>query len=347
MKKITLLYIALIGMLAFSCAKQDADPVLDLNEVVAPVASQPAASTSVVLSEENADSEITFAWSKADYKINLAVSYTVMMDFAGNDFANAFQVLNTDAATASLSYAAFNNILNANGAIPGAVANVEYYVVASVSDYADNIMSSTTSFDVTPYLAVIDYPKLYVPGSYQGWDVAKESTVIYSLKSNGKYEGYLFMDAGADPIEFKFADGPSWDVNYGDDGEDGTLDKDGANIKVAEAGMYKLNVNLNDFTYTTMLTTWGIIGDATAGGWDSDQDMSWDADNNVLTATLDLTAGEIKFRANDGWDLNYGDDGPSGYLNAGGANIVIAEAGNYTITLNLGVANYTYTIVQN
>jgi hypothetical protein len=188
------------------------------------------------------------------------------------------------------------------------------------------------------------YPVLYVPGSYQGWDPAKTSTVIASAKADGKYEGYLyFADAGA---QFKFADGPSWDVNYGDDGANGTLDRNGANIVAKDAGYYKINVDLPALTYTYLKTDWGIIGSATANGWDADQNMTFDPATGIWTAVLDLKVGEMKFRANDGWDLNYGDDGANGTLEQNGANIPITEGGTYTITLKLGVPDYTYTVVR-
>jgi hypothetical protein len=59
--------------------------------------------------------------------------------------------------------------------------------------------------------------------------------------------------------------------------------------------------------------------------------MSWDAVNGVFTATLTLTAGEFKFRANDDWGYNLG--GPLGALVPDGGNISTA-AGTFTITLN-------------
>ncbi|HAG15213.1 MAG TPA: DUF5116 domain-containing protein [Bacteroidales bacterium] len=343
MKKIILLYIALIGIVSFSCTKKDAEPVLDLTAVIAPVVSQPAANASIVLTEEEAASKVTFTWSAADFKVNLAVTYRVMMANAGTDFAEEFEILKTTNLTGDISYADLNNKLNVNGGQPGVASDVEFRVVASVSDIVEVVNSTVVAVQITPYLAIINYPKLYVPGGYQGWDVTNENTVIYSLKSDGKYEGYLYFKDT--PTEFKFADGPSWDVNYGDDLADGTLDRNGANIVAAAAGMYKLNVNINTLTYTKLLTAWGIIGSATAGGWDSDQKMVYDETNRVLTLTLDLVAGEIKFRANDAWDLNYG--GAGGYLVVGGDNIAIAAAGNYTITINLSVANYTYTILKN
>ncbi|HEY1114592.1 MAG TPA: hypothetical protein VGE66_13565, partial [Chitinophagaceae bacterium] len=66
------------------------------------------------------------------------------------------------------------------------------------------------------------------------------------------------------------------------------------------------------------------------------------------TVTLNLTAGEIKFRANDGWDINLGDKGNDKTLEPGGDNIPIAAAGNYTVTLNLTYGgNWSYTIKMN
>ena len=60
--------------------------------------------------------------------------------------------------------------------------------------------------------------------------------------------------------------------------------------------------------------------------------MTWDAGNGVFTATLTLSVGEFKYRANDGWDVNLG--GSLTALEANGANIGISEAGTYKITLD-------------
>ncbi|MBT6763090.1 MAG: DUF5116 domain-containing protein, partial [Prolixibacteraceae bacterium] len=53
------------------------------------------------------------------------------------------------------------------------------------------------------------------------------------------------------------------------------------------------------------------------------------------------------FRANDDWALNYGDTDFDGVMEEGGDNLPVADAGNYTIILNLEVAGYSYSIVKN
>jgi len=64
-----------------------------------------------------------------------------------------------------------------------------------------------------------------------------------------------------------------------------------------------------------------------------------------LLITTDLVVGEIKFRANDAWDLALG--GTVDALTTTGGNLAIAAAGNYTITLDLSKATYTCTIKKN
>ena len=185
------------------------------------------------------------------------------------------------------------------------------------------------------------YPDLHVPGSYQGWNPEDENTVIASVNDDGNYEGYLyFAEAGA----FKITDGPSWDVAWGDSDGDGILELGGNDISVAEPGFYRLAVNLNDLSYRIDKTEWGLIGSATPGGWDADTDMSYDVEEGAWTLRVDLEQGAVKFRANDGWDLNFGDDGADALLELNGGDISIPSKGTYLFKLYLDKPDYTYAI---
>lgn len=170
---------------------------------------------------------------------------------------------------------------------------------------------------------------LYVPGGHQGWDPASAPT-LYNRNFDFKYSGYVyFADANT---EFKFTAQPGWaGTNYGDGG-DGTISTDGGNLKVAEAGMYKIDVDLTANTYTLTKTEWGLIGDATDGGWDNSTPMSYDPTTGLWSVTTTLKDGTFKFRANNAWDINLGGD--LNNLSYGGDNIA-ATAGTYTITLDL------------
>jgi len=134
--------------------------------------------------------------------------------------------------------------------------------------------------------------------------------------------------------EFKFRANHSWDYNYGSDEADGKLQAGGANIPVDIEDDYAITLDFstpNEYTYS--VHRWGVIGGATPDPtWGSDFNMSWDAENSVFTITIDLTAGEFKFRADDGWAVNFGGDLDN--LTQDGSNLSVSENGNYTLTLD-------------
>ncbi|MCB0374248.1 MAG: SusF/SusE family outer membrane protein, partial [Muricauda sp.] len=129
--------------------------------------------------------------------------------------------------------------------------------------------------------------------------------------------------------------------NLGDDGADGTLEPNGANIAVT-AGTYKITMNLSDNTYTMEAFSWGIVGSGyNDWGATPDAKFTYDYVTNTFKVGVKLVDGEIKFRKNNDWGENFGDTGANGTLDAGGDNIVVT-AGFYAITLDL--VNGTYTM---
>ena len=129
----------------------------------------------------------------------------------------------------------------------------------------------------------------------------------------------------------------NWDNgNYGtgtinDDGLSGTLINYGGSGNVlATPGFYRATVNLADMTYSlTPIFGIGIIGPAQAGGWDTDTDLAYNPETRAWEGTVELAADEFKFRANDGWDINWG--GTADNLIQDGPNLKIEEAGTYYI----------------
>jgi hypothetical protein len=210
----------------------------------------------------------------------------------------------------------------------------------AVSKFID-ISSLKGARNVSYLKSVNAYPEIYVPGAHQEWD-PPTAPALGSVSSDDNYEGYVWFDAGT---EYKFTPARDWVADWGDDGADGTLEAGGANIMAVDAGYYKLNVDVAGLTYTAEATSWGIIGDATPGAWDSDTDMTYDAATDSWSAVITLGAGELKFRANDDWVIDLGDTDSDDVLDYGGDNIPITEAGSYLVTLFLGSPDYTYTLV--
>lgn len=144
------------------------------------------------------------------------------------------------------------------------------------------------------------------------------------------WRGVIHMPAGG----WKFRANNSWDYNYGADAGSNDLKAGGENIATAAEDNYAITLDLSHpLAYTYRADFWGVIGDATPGGWDNDTNMTWDEANGVFTVTLNLTAGSFKFRANDAWSYSLG--GTLAELTSdNGANLPVAVAGTYTITLN-------------
>lgn len=171
------------------------------------------------------------------------------------------------------------------------------------------------------------------------------ASIPFMKVSDGVFEIYAPLEAGTG---FKFLEVQDWAGDWGEDPNNpGTIIQQGErDAMVAESGFYRIRIDFNDKGIGLTKTDWGLIGDATPTGWDSDTDMTFQNDFE-WTITIDLTAAKIKFRANDGWDINFGDNGADGSLESGGADIVVDEAGNYTVTMKLYPEGYTYDLIKN
>jgi len=86
---------------------------------------------------------------------------------------------------------------------------------------------------------------------------------------------------------------------------------------------------------------WGLVGSAAPNGWDGPDLEMYETGSNQYAIYAGLTAGEMKFRYNEDWGNNYGDNGADGTLEGGGSNIVIPSAGTYFVTMDLNNATYT------
>jgi len=148
--------------------------------------------------------------------------------------------------------------------------------------------------------------------------------------------------------EFKIREDNAWGLNYGDNGADGTLEQNGANITIS-AGHYIIDFDAVNFTITITPagTVWGVVGSATLNGWGAAEDVKLMPDpcNDGVYIVKDvvLTDGEIKFRQDDAWGVNVGDNGADGTYEANGANIAVT-AGTYDMTLDTVNGTYTLTV---
>ncbi len=214
-------------------------------------------------------------------------------------------------------------------------------------DHSFHIDGSALMYRFTVNLAEMTYEINELNFSEYIWEAGvnnnwgADAQPLYCANQDGIYAGFFYAqdaDWSGGMGAFKFTGAfNSWDEgNYGtgtinDDGLTGTLIDDGGSGNVlATPGFYKAEVNLAEMTYKlTPITGIGLIGPAQAGGWDTDTDLTYNPETRAFEGTLELTADEFKFRANDAWDINWG--GTLDNLTQDGPNLKIEKAGKYFI----------------
>jgi hypothetical protein len=200
-------------------------------------------------------------------------------------------------------------------------------IAVTAGNYKITFNTSAKTYTIEPYSWGI------VGSAYNDWGATPDYKFTYDDATDQWRAIVKLLDG-----EFKIRKNNDWGTNYGDTGADGTLEAGGDNIAVT-AGNYQITFNEKDLTVeiTPIDIIWGLVGSA-YNNWgatpDAQFDRDWRNDGVWVLRNVTLLDGEFKFRANNDWATNYGDDGANGSLEPGGANIV-AAAGVYTITLDL------------
>ncbi len=308
-------------------------------EFTAPVLTTPAAGTHLTLTEAQEHDSLEIAWKAADYGFPASILYTVQMAKAGTYFESAVKIAETKGTHMKTDYATLNNNALIAGFVPETPAEVEFRVIATINNHIQTLHSEPVDLTLTAYNVTVNYPILYVPGSYQGWNPAEPQTVIASPKANQVYEGYLWFTANT---EFKLLGQPSWGELEWGSGGDGKLAPRGGNITVnnTTAGLYKLVADLNSLTYSTTPVTWSITGTATSG---SLVQLNYDETTKRLQVTTTLSEGQFVFQEtgadNRTLGVYFGNQ-----LMDNGTEIIIPTTGEYTIILNLSQYPYMYNV---
>lgn len=314
-----------------------------------PVLTSPAASSTTSIDDSNLSDQFAMEWDAAEFSSAGDVTYLIEAAVAGTDFATTAILGKTTETTLAITNEALNYYVVGNlGQNEASAVATEIRIKAITS--TTELISEVTNITVNT-LDAMEKGVLWTPGSHQGWDPSTAGTI--SQIGEHLFEGYMYFAEGAG---FKFTSSPDWDhTNFGF-ASDGVLTKDGtADGLSVEAGYYKFKVDTSALTYETVkVTSFGLIGTATAGGWDTSTDMTYDADANTWSITTDLVVGAMKFRADNDWAINYGVkdiNAKRGPLVFDAASFDIKADGNYTVILSFdsGTSPYefNYEIIEN
>jgi len=339
MKKNIFLIILTLGLFSFFACEKDGTLVTIKENPVPCSLKTPTGANGLAFTKADAANAIEFTWSAADFGFQAAVNYGVQLATKDN-FSDAKTLITTKTLKGSAKVSDINGIFISLKLAVGVSTTVKCRIYSVVSTKVDTAYSAITSFTVTPYDDVVDYPMLYVPGDYQGWKLGDVNGRLFSYGFNNDYENILRLNANG----FLIVPSPtSWDLKWGlgsitasGDNYSGTLAAGGGDIKPITAACYVVKFNTTTLAVSfTKTNDWGIIGSAIQpSDWGSDVDMFYNGQRQMWEITRDFVAGEFKFRPNDVWSGDF----PS-------PNLVIPTAGNYTIRME--TVNKTYKIIKN
>ncbi len=312
---------------------------------------------------------LTLVWEKAEIDSPTPITYTVELAAAGTEFATPFNAASTTETFVTWTVEEFNAAVIQAGLEPGIEGAVEARVISAIGSTGSIAQfSDAITYFATPYTNKA--PELFLVGAFQAYYGRNAWTPTEAFQMNyigdGStqiFEGYIKL--GADD-GFKFisaaADWGTLDGNYGtiDGAQDGNITNDGgsSDVKPGVAGLYYVQVDIDNLAYQIIRMDWGIIGAATPLGWDGETAMTYDFDANQYTITTTLVDGEMKLRskntsnaifgADEDWKFNVGDSGDEAVAADTGDGNFAVSAGNYTISLGIGIDGKATTgITQN
>lgn len=274
-----------------------------------------AVAESYVLDTNNPDEVLdTLSWGKMDFGYPAAVTYTVEVDKADNDFKTAQAVtavsnIRAEIVSKSLN-AAVLKVLKANeisfGEGDKLTIGVEFRIRASISDAVAPVYSlNAQASKVTPFY-VAEFPEeVFMVGAQfgdWGWD---NEGVVDLVPVNGKagmFWTVKYVEAGKG---FKFNSIKDWDGSFGLLKTNIGVTEDGGNAVVAESGFYTIFVDLKNETLAVEPAEVYGIGGA-FGGWNMG-DYPFVAQDQKMTITT-TKADELRMCATGAYAKSLGID---------------------------------------
>ncbi len=329
----------ILGSLLFLGSSCDSDAALTTLKAVSFPSEINVSSSKIVLTEDTAEDQVLLvSWPEVTFPVEAPVTYALQFDLVGDTSgANAWlKAKRIEVGTDVLSKTLIGEELNKIAVDLGLPIDVEGKLVVRVEAAMDRkVFSNPITLTITPYEKSVVFGEIYMPGSYQGWGI--ETAAALTAIQKGVYQGYMTAAVGAG-LGFKLNTERNWAQFYGAGATNSDLkNMSDTDFQLPAAGSFQIKVNLNTLKWTATPYTWGIVGDGTSGGWDNSTPMSYDHQTKTWKVTAVLVPGNVKFRLNNSWTINYGSKNTTdgiAYLDDSGAHY-IGEGGTYEITMKI------------
>ena len=347
-----------------SCLKEEERVIFDASKCTPPAISE----------YEVTDGTVSVKYTPATLNINQKIAYHMLalVSLDGKTMSKSLTTADKDGVL-TVTSSNLGRTLMALGCEEGTVHSLKIVVRASSlktpeDDAPDSYVESLASVDLDAYEIIVPGGDPYarytekspwgLVGSFNGWG----SDPDVEMWTNGTLHVAKAVSLKAGD-EVKFRKDAGWDVNFGyaegvtsyTIGDDFDVTQGGANIVIAEDGVYDLLLDPDGCTAKIIVSVapqedpyadykevspWSVIG--SFNSWGGDVEM---VTNGVLHVckNITFTAGtEFKFRKDADWGTNFGyADGVDSYeldvefaVAGNGANIIIAEDGAYDLILD-------------
>jgi hypothetical protein len=341
----------------FTSCEDDAVKAILKSDVAPNELKAPSSEAYVLTLADKANTLETFQWTAPDFGFPAAASYTLQIDAAGNNFADAIAVVTTDLQEAAVNVGAFNDFLLGLGLAPEEAADIDLRVMATVSDKVGAVYSNTRTITVTPYATT--FPPIYGMGpGLKGWGPWPGNAVEWQSSEFKKYETVAYFTNGQPFRWFAQLDWGPTSYNYpfftSVDPVFGAANDGDSNLKVAgPSGWYKVDVDLAAKTVTAEAVSEPelyMVGPA-VGDWNQALAVKMMyIKPGVFEVTTDFTTGPFRFFGQHDWnptsynypfftsvDANFenanDDDLNLQYVGTPGPQKITVDLNNKTVTL--------------
>ena len=331
-----------------------------------PEISDPDTGTEFVLSSfDPAAIALTMQFNDPDFGEGdvVSVDYTLEFTLPDTNFETVFTSATTNERSLALTHGEINTIALSLGLTPEQAANVEVRLRAVIESESGMLerFSETIMISLTPYDATYPFRDLFIVGNAidlngngevdnGDWnndlnnpplvrDPANANRYLYKGPfSGGSGEGFKLL-------EIKGAWQPQWGLSDEILASSEDLGFEPGTLSVPTNDYYEIELDIVNATFTatpydvsgaTTYATIGIIGSATPGGWDADTDMTQAAFNPHLWFINDIALidGEVKFRADNDWAVNWGGGVEFSSLGDTGNDNIPVSAETYDVWFN-------------
>lgn len=307
---------------------------------------------------------ISFTWTDPDYKQDSTLyKYVLEVDSSGRNFAKESIKIVTGAMTTSLTGKELNNILLNYGFSLGTPHDIDVRVTSSYGNNNEAYKSNVLKIRVTPYndpsvlttvntsvtVAMATASQLSNTFNWSRSFNGYAGTVTYTLQYDSATKNFvapLEIPVGAGLYTKALTQGEMNETALTSGIPGGTTGKVEYRIKATTAQgavSYSNVVNVTIASYVPILRFYlpGGYQAATGNGgnWDPGtapeliRDIRSSAMNQLYYIYMYMPAGaEFKVTQGRSWDINYG--GSGGNLSSGGANLTVATAGFYRISID-------------